>query len=192
MAKEKISNYGREAIETSEKQWEARSKEYNAQWVDNIGISQEEFLIMWDALKEVEKKYNINPWGIAKDYRYKEFYAVGQARAKNYKEHGLKELHVAHLGLYAGCCDYEYEEFNEEVYSLWCRACPCLHHWRNLGRSDEEVKELAPYFCTFDYAIMDGFNPELDNYPQQKLIMKGDERCTYRTEDRRKKKFVQK
>jgi len=192
MAKEKITKECRKAIEASEKKWDARSKEYNAEWVNNIGVSIEQFLVLWDTLKELEKRYHIDPWAIAKDIRYKENYAVGQTRAKNYKEHGLKELHDAHLGLYAGCCDYQYNEFNDEVYSLYCRACPCLHHFRNFGTSEEEIKELASFFCSFDYAIMDGFNPELDNYPQQQLIMKGDPYCSYRTEDRRRRKAARK
>jgi len=187
MAKGKITKECADVIAENQKKWDSHSKEWQEQWVANIGTGTEEFSVLWDTLKEIEKKCNVDPWGVAWDVRYKGSYAVGQERAKNYKQHGLKELYDAHLGLYPGVCDYEFIEFNDEVCELWCHACPVIQPLRDLGRTEEEIKEMCPLFCIFDYGIMDGFNPELENFPQPLLIMKGDPHCSYRTENRRPK-----
>jgi len=188
MAKEKIKREYAELIAEKKDKWEESLPEWKEQWFNNIDISVEAYVVLWDTLKEIEKKYNIDLRNIATEMRYKGGYASGVGLAKNYKEHGLKELYLAYLSTYEVVCAYKWFEFNDEVLSLWCQSCPCIQSFRKLGRTEEEIKEMGPLFCLADYALMMGFNPELDIFPQPRLIMRGDSHCSYRAEDRRVEK----
>jgi hypothetical protein len=107
---------------------------------------------------------------------------MGQRMAKNCKERGIKELYDAYPAQFEGVCEVEFFEFNDEVFHVWLHCCPVVQQLKDLGRTDEEVKEMAPLYCLGDQAIMAGFNPDFEVYAQPRLIMKGDPYCTYRVE----------
>lgn len=44
---------------------------------------------------------------------------------------------------------------------------------------------MAPYFCLLSYGTMQGFNPDLEVFPQSRILMRGDSHCSYRVEDNR-------
>ena len=181
MAEEKVK-YA-ERIAAAKKRWEGHSADFMEAWQAGQVKGVMGFLLWWDTLKAIEEKFHIDVMGIAREMRWKHAFEQGQRMANNYKEHGIKELYDAMGSKFEGVCEKEYFEFNDKVYHLWCQRCPNLQIFRDLGRTDEEIKEMAPLFCLQDQAIMTGFNPNFEVYAQPRLIMKGDSHCTYRIED---------
>jgi len=185
--REKVKKEYADLIEAAKKKWDETSPEWKEEWWAGLTMYIGGFLLLWDTLKEIEKKFGIDPWNIAREQRWKQSFATGQAIAKNYKQHGLKELYDAWPAVYEGVADQEFPEFDENVLAIHVHKCPCIETFKKMGRTDEEIKEMAPLFCLADYALMTGFNPELDNFPQATLVMKGNPYCSYRTEDNRPK-----
>lgn len=142
------------------------------------------FLQWWDSLKAIEKKYNINVMDIAKEVRIKHSFEEGQKLAKKSKEHGIKDLYNS---CFAGLEGYSkarvWIELNDKRFHLWIKWCPNLQFFEESGRSKEEIKEFADFFCCQDEAIYRGFNPKFEVFDKPRTIMKGDSHCSYIIED---------
>ena len=150
-----------------------------------IGTLVSDFILFWDTLKAIEKRFNIDVMGIAREQRWEHSFASGQRLAKKFQNHGVKDLYDAYNSQFEGLVRAKWFECNDKAFQKWNFACPCIDHFRNLGKTDEEIKEMAELFCLADIGIMQGFNPELEVYPQPRLLMRGDSHCAYRTEDHR-------
>ena len=181
MADEKIK-YA-DLIEANKKKWEESSPEQKETRLAAVAANVWHFLLWWDTLKAIERKFNIDVMGIAREERWKSTYEQGRRLAKRFKEHGIKDLYMAYGSTFEGICEKEYFEFNDDRYYMWIHHCPVRDALREFGRTDEEIKEMAPYYCLADQAIMQGFNPELEVHAQPRLLMKGEDHCTYFVED---------
>jgi len=187
-AKEDQFKY-KEHIEECAKRWENFSDREKAFLYQGIAFKEsEDFVWWWDTLKAIEKEFGINPWGIAKEQQWKHKYEHGQRMAKKFKTHGCKDLYDAYNSTFEGLVDAEWVECNDSAFQKHNHKCPCYEPLKELGKTDEEIAEMAPLFCLADQAIMTGFNPELEVFAQPRLLCKGDTHCTYRWEDRRKDK----
>ena len=179
----------RDRILAAKKRWDEYSDTEKALFKMIISTLVEDFLLWWDTLKAIEKKFKIDVWGIAREERWKHSFENGRRRAKKFKEHGTKDLYDAYNATFEGVVDAIWIECNDRCFHKWNRNCPCIEAFRELGRTDNEIKEMAPLFCLADQAIMTGFNPELEVFAQTRLLMAGDDHCTYRFEDHRKAKI---
>lgn len=179
----------RDRILAAKKRWDEYSDTEKGLLRSVVFTLVEDFLLWWDTLKAIEKKFNIDVWGIAREERWKHSFENGQRRAKKFKEHGTKDLYDAYNATFEGVVDAIWIECNDKCFHKWNRNCPCIEAFRELGRTDDEIKELAPLFCLADQAIMAGFNPELEVFAQTRLLMAGDDHCTYRWEDNRAEKM---
>mgnify|MGYP001075463862 CR=1 FL=1 len=136
------------------------------------------FAQMWDILKEVEKRYGINIMDIAREIRWKQAYEAGQKAAKQFEKNGLRELYLAYSAFFEAICDVEWFVFNDDRIEKHCRRCPPSEAFKELGRTEEEMKEWAELYCLADRAYWSGFNPEFE-VCMPRLLMKGDPHCTY-------------
>jgi len=183
MAKEKIQymNLLSEAI----KKWEKVPPEAKEMGVAKTIASVRGFDLLWRVVERIEEKHHINVKDIVQEERWKQAFAVGQGLAKKYKEHGIKDLYNAFFSQYEGSetpSRHIWFELNDERDHHWVLHCPNLQHFRNLGRTDEEIKEMAPYFCLQDVALVKGFNSKFE-VSQPVTIMMGDDHCTYIVDD---------
>jgi len=172
-----------DVIAEGKKKWEEKSPEEKAALVRFYRRGVERFVLMWDIVKRIEKELNTNVMGIVRDEIWKHSFEAGERLAKKYEEHGLKELYDAFFSQAQGLVDAEWFEFNEKVLHKWNRECPNIQHLRDLGKTDEEIKEIAPYYCLQDIGIIAGFNPILEVFPQSRSLLAGEPHCTYRVED---------
>lgn len=143
------------------------------------------FLQWWDTLKEIEKKYNIDVINIAKDIRCAAYYKRAQKRAKELKTHGLIDYWSITPSPRIPPESFEYLEFNEKRIHVWLKECPYLQTFRNWGRTDEEIYEMAELFCNCgnDEFEPAGFNPNFECFNHPRNIMLGDNHCTMLIED---------
>jgi len=178
----------KDRILAAKKRWDGYSDTEKALFKMIIFTLVEDFLLWWDTLKAIERKSNVDVWGIAREERWKHSFENGRRRAKKLKEHGTKDLYDAYNATFEGVVDAIWIECNDRCFHKWNRKCPCIEAFKELGRTDEEIKELAPLFCLADQAIMVGFNPALEVFAQTRLLMAGNDHCTYRWEDHRKEK----
>lgn len=183
MAKEKIQymNLLSEAI----KKWEKVPPEAKEMGVAKTIASVRGFDLLWTVVKRIEETYRIDVKGILREERWKQAFAVGQGLAKKYKEHGIKDLYNAFFSQYEGSetpSRHIWFELNDERDHHWVLRCPNLQHFRDLGRTDEEIKEMAPYFCLQDVALVKGFNSKFE-VSQPVTIMMGDDHCAYIVDD---------
>ena len=181
MGKEKIKYADR--IAAAKRKWEESTPEFKEAFHAGILRGVVGFLLWWDTLKAIEEKFNIDVMGIARKMRWKSAFEMGQRMAKKYNEPGIKELYDAYPGQFEGVCEPKFFEFNDEVFHVWLHHCPVVQNFKDLGRTDEEIKEMAPLYCLADEAIMAGFNPDSEVYAQPRLLMRGDSHCTYRVEN---------
>ena len=181
-----------DVIMAAKKAWEESPSELKAQWLAGIPKRVVGFLLLWDTLKEIEKKFNnVDVWNIARKITYNAAFAHGQKLAKKngkFGRQGLKEVYAAFFSKYEGVCDFEYLEFDDTVLSIWAHACPFTQVLKDMGRTDEEIKEMAPLFNLWEYGVLCGFNPEFETFPQPRLKMKGDSYTTYYIEDHGERK----
>jgi hypothetical protein len=176
MPEEKIK-YG-ELIEEARKKWDSLLPETKEAYRKMFLRGAQMFAQMWDILKEIEKKYGIDVMNTAKEVRWKQAYEAGQKAAKQFEKNGLKELYFAYSAFFEAVCDVEWFVFNDDRIEKHCRRCPLQEAFRELGRTDEEMKEWAWLFCLADEAFWSGFNPMFE-VCQPRLLMKGDPHCTY-------------
>ena len=172
-------------IEESKKEWDKLTSKEKELFHEIIATAVNDFILLWDTLKAIEKKFNIDVMGIAREQIWKHSFAAGERLAKGFKEHGTKDLYDAYNSQFEGVAQAKWLECNDKVFHKWNLACPAIEHFKNLGKTDEEIKEMSEFFCLSDYGVMQGFNPELEVFPQSRLIMRGDSYCSYRTEDHR-------
>jgi hypothetical protein len=170
-------------IEEAKKKWEEKSSGEKEFINTNFGKAVQSFVLWWDTLKAIEKKFNIDVMGIARVERWKHSIEAGRRLAKKYEEHGIKDLYDAYNSAYEGLVQAEWFELNDEVLHKWNYACPCIIHFKNLGKTKEEIMEMASLFCLADIGVMTGFNPKLEVFRQTRLLLKGDSHCCYRVED---------
>jgi hypothetical protein len=153
---------------------------YAAGMSGRVGI----FLQWWDCLKAIEKKYNINVMEIAKEIRYKHSFEAGQRLAKNSAKHGIKELYeICLAGLEGMSKGRVWFELNSKRLQYWVKWCPPHQYFKEFGRTDEEIKELAEFYCLQDEALLRGFNPDLEVFDKTRILMRGDSHCSYIVED---------
>ena len=169
--------------------WEEHTDTEKALFKAIVFTLVEDFLLWWDTLKRIEKEFGINPWGIAREERWKHSFEHGQRLAKKFHGHGTRDVYDAYNATFEGIVDAIWIECNDRCFHKWNRNCPCIEAFKEMGRTDEEIKELAPLFCLADQAIMTGVNPELEVFAQTRLLMAGDDHCTYRFEDHRQEKI---
>jgi hypothetical protein len=182
MTKEKIKY--QKIVAGAKKKWGKKSPEEKAAWNRMFRRGVERWILMWNILKRIEKEFHIDVMGIVREEIWKYSFSAGRNLAKKYKKHGVKELYEAFNAQFEGLADPIWLEFNDKVIHKWNRACPNYQHFKDLGWTDEQIKETAPYFCLQDIGIMTGFNPKLEVFPQSRLLMLGHSHCTYRVEDR--------
>jgi len=181
MAKKDIKH--REIIDKAKQKWQKKSADEKTAWSRMFRRGVERWILMWNILKRIEKEFNIDVMGIVREEIWKYSFNVGKNLAKKYKKHGVKELYDAFNAQFEGLADPIWLEFDDKVLHKWNRACPNYQHFKDLGWTDEQIKEAAPYFCLQDIGIMTGFNPKLEVFPQSRLLMLGHSHCTYRVED---------
>ena len=182
----------KDKILAAAKAWDESTEIEKALFKVIVATVAEDFLLWWDTLKRIEKEFGINPWAIAREERWKSAFANGQRRAKKFKGGGVADIYDAYNSTFEGIVDAIWIEANDRAFHKWNRVCPVIDSLRELGRTDEEIKELAPLFCLADQATMAGISPECEVFAQSRLLMKGDDHCTYRFEDHRKEKIGKK
>jgi hypothetical protein len=141
------------------------------------------WILMWNIVKRIEKTFSINVMGIVREEIWKHSFSAGQTLAKQYKTHGIKDLYDAFIAQFVGVMNPVWFEFNDKVMEVWPTACANVSHFRDLGWTDEQIKETAPYYCLQDTGIMAGFNPKFEVFPQPRLLLLGDSHCSYRVEN---------
>jgi hypothetical protein len=179
----------RDRILAAKKRWDEYSDTEKELLRSVVFTLVEDFLLWWDTLKAIEKKFNIDVWGIAREERWKHSFDHGQRLAKKFHGHGTRDVYDAWNSTFEALTDPIWIECNDRCFHKWNRNCPCFEAFKELGRTDDEIKELAPLFCLADLAIMSGVNPELEVFPQTRLLMAGDDHCTYHWEDNRAEKI---
>jgi len=162
--------------------WEKKSSEEVAALDRMFQRGAQDWILMWDIIKKVEREYNINLRGLVREEIWRSSYKTGQNLAKKYKNHVLKDLYNAFLGFFEGLCKYEWFEFNDVILEVWCHECPNIRHFKEAGWTDEQIKETAPYFCLQDIGIMTGFNEQNEVFIQPRLLMSGHSHCSFRVE----------
>jgi len=182
----------KEKILAARKRWEAYSDTEKALFRNIVSTGVESFLLWWDTLKRIEKEFGINPWSIAREERWKSALANGRRQAEKFKGGGTVDIYDGYNSTFEGIVDAIWVEANDRCFHKWNRNCPAIGAFKELGRSDEEIKELAPLFCLADQAIMTGISPECEVFAQTRLIMRGDDHCTYRFEDHREEEIRKK
>jgi hypothetical protein len=186
MVCEPISQEYKDMIATAKRKWDESSNEDKDRWHGAMATDVASFILWWDTLKAIEQKYSIDVWTIARKMRWDWAYAIGRSLAKDYKDPNLKGLYDAFLSGFEGYCNLEYSEFNSEVMAFLVHKCPCYQHFKDMGKTDDEIKELAAMFCLADAAIMAGFNSKFDVFIPPRLLMRGDSCCIYRVEYKNK------
>lgn len=176
MEEEKIKY--RHLIEEARKKYEDLLPETKDAIKGRFLASAKMFAQMWDILKTIEQRYGINVMDIAREIRWKQAYEAGAKAAKNYERNGLRELYLAYSAQFEAICDVEWFVFNDDRIEKHCRRCPLQEAFKELGRTDEEMKEWAPLYCLADEAFWSGFNPDFE-VCQPRLLMRGDPHCTY-------------
>lgn len=181
MAKEKIQYV--DLISEAIKKWKELPPEAKELWRVRAVTAARGFDLLWTVVKRIEETHHIDVKGILREERWKQAFAVGQELAKKYQEHSIKDLYNAFFAAYEGPGQHVWFELNDERDHHWVLFCPAIQHFRDLGRTDEEIKEMAPYYCLQDPAIIKGFNPKFEVSIQPVTIMTGDDHCTYFVED---------
>ena len=179
---DRVESEYKDLIEAGRRAWDESSSDAKAGFYSAVEAEVAGFVLWWDTLKAIEKKFNIDVWNVAREVRWDWAYSMGQRLAKKYKERDLKDLYDAYLAIFEGCCAQEYQEWNDRAIAWWNHGCPGVQPLKEMGKTDEEIKEMSGLFCLMDTALMKGFNPDFDVFPQPRLIMAGDEVCNYRIE----------
>ena len=168
------------ALEKWEKMTPSEKELFFGRTRARVGI----FLQWWDCLKAIEKKYNINVMDIAKEVRIKHSFEEGQRIGKKSKEHGVKDLYNSISAAFEGSSKGKvWFELNDKRDHYWIKSCAINQIFEELGRSKEEIKEIADLYCCQDEALYRGFNPKFEVFDKPRCIMKGDSHCSYIIED---------
>jgi hypothetical protein len=176
MAQEKMKY--QDLVDEARKKWEDLLPETKEAYHKMFLRGAQGFALMWDILKAIEARYGIDVMGIAREMRWKHAYEAGQKAAKKFEKNGLKELYLAYSAFFEAICDMEWFTFNDNRLEKHCRRCPPCEAFKELGRTEEEMKEWAWLYCLADEAFWTGFNPEFE-VCQPRLLMRGDPHCTY-------------
>lgn len=179
MAEEKID---KALLSEAKKKWGQMSPEAQELWYVDVATDCQGFLLLWDVVKRIEETFKIDVKGILREERWKHSFAYGQELAKKYKKHGIKELYDAYSYTYEGRGHRAWFELNDQRAHWWVLECPLYKYFKEAGRTDEEIREMAPFYCFQDEALMKGFNPNFEVAAPTK-IMAGDDHCTYIVED---------
>lgn len=173
------------AVKKNMEEWEAGLRQA---WYRGRVSAAANWVLMWDTLKEIEAKYNIEVLPILKRQRFQKAFATGQKLAKARKEQGLGNGIIdLYDGFFAafdeGPSKFLWLELNDKCMHYWNLRCANYHFFRQLGKTDQEIKEMAPYYCIVDQSLAQGFNPNFEVFPYPRIQMSGDCHCTLRVED---------
>jgi hypothetical protein len=173
-----------DCIAAALEKWEKMTPKEKELYADGMRGRVRIFLQWWDCLKAIEEKYDIKVMDIAKEVRRKHSIEHGQRLAKKSKGHGIRDLYnVCLAGLEGMSKGRVWFELNNKRLQYWVKWCPPHQYFKEFGRSDKEIKELAEFYCLQDEAILRGFNPKLEVYDKPRIIMRGDSHCSYIVED---------
>ncbi len=173
-----------DCIAAALKKWEEMTPLEKELYADGMRGRVRIFLQWWDCLKAIEEKFNINVMDIAKEVRYKASFETGKRLAKKSKKHGIKDVYnVCLAGLEGMSKARVWFELNDRRLHYWVKWCPPHQFFKEFGRSDEEIRELAEFYCLQDEALLRGFNPKLEVFDKPRIIMRGDSHCSYIVED---------
>ena len=81
MANEKIKREYADMIAAAKKKWDESSPELKEAFFSNLATDVAGFLLWWDTLKEIEKRFNIDVMNIAREMRYKCWVRIIRNRA---------------------------------------------------------------------------------------------------------------
>lgn len=183
-----VTKEAQEIIKAGRKKWRETSEEYKQGWWTALSTEIAGFIQWWDTLKEIDRKLPVDIWDIARKTRWEWSFNLGKKMGQDYKDHDLKDLYHGYIETFEGTCDMEFTEFNDEAIAWRVHKCPCHQIFKESGKTDEEIKELADLYCLMDIGCMSGFNPNFEVFHQPRLLMKGDPYCTYRIEYKEKNK----
>lgn len=183
MAENKMQH--RDHIQKALERWDQLPQGVRDAFYDNLRTEAIGWLQLWRICKRIEKKYNIDVMNILREEREKMAFALGQQLAQKFEEHGIKDVYEAYFARFEGRRGHRvWFELSDERLHYWVLECPFRKIFLELGSSDEEIKEMAPYFCLpWDVVIVKGFNPKLECCTPPSNILRGDDHCTYIIED---------
>ena len=146
------------------------------------------FILWWNTLKEIGEKYNVDVMTLAREQWFKSAFEEGQQVAKARKERGLGNGIIDYYDerlakLDEGPSKFIWFELNDKRMHYWNMRCAMHQFFQEAGMTDEEIKELAPLFCSVDAAFAQGFNPNFEAYPYPRIQMAGDPHCSRIIED---------
>jgi hypothetical protein len=174
IATEKIPKEYGDAINASKQKWDRKPADMKELFKAGLARRVGGFLSLWGTFKSVENKFNIDPWPIVEEMRYKSGLEHGKRLGRNYDKHGLKELYEAFVGQFIGVADFEFIEFNNRVCSFYMHSDPYIGAFKAAGIGDKEIRNMADLFWVFWQGVISGFNPQMEPFVPPRLIMKGD------------------
>lgn len=141
------------------------------------------FVCFWDTLKQIEKTYNIDVMWIAREVYWNNNFKLGERLAKLTKKHGIKEFYDVVWSTFEGYQKVEWFELSDKRLHCRLRNCTFIDQFLALGKTYEEIAEMASIFCHGDQGMELGFNPKWEVHQDARLMMKGDPHCTILIED---------
>jgi hypothetical protein len=174
-----------DAVKKNIAEWEAGRRQA---WYRGRYGAAVNWVLMWDTLKDIEKKYSVDALSSLRQQRFRLAFEAGQNAAKARKEKGLGngilDLYDAFIaGFDEGPSKFVWIELNEKCMHYWNLRCVNYQYFRQLGKTDAEIKEMAPFYCLVDQGYMQGFNPNFEVFPYPRIQMAGDSHCSLRIED---------
>lgn len=174
------------AVKKNIEDWEAGRRQV---WYRGRMSAAANWILMWDTLKEIEARYNnVDVRSILRRQRFQKAFAAGQKLAKARKEQGLRnsiiDLYDAFFAQFdEGPSKFIWLELNDKCMHYWNLRCVNHQFFRQLGKTDEEIKEMAPFYCIVDQGFVQGFNPNFEVFPYPRIQMAGDPHCSLYIED---------
>jgi len=180
MAKERIQYMN--LLSQAKKRWTELPAEAKDLVLARHAAGARAFDLLWRVIKRIEEKHHIDVKGILREERWNQGFAMGQELAKKSEGNGIKDLYNAFFAQFEGKGSRVWFELNDLRQHHWTLECPNLEHFKAFGRTDEEIKEMGPYFCLQDDAIIKGFNSNFEVSAPTR-ILQGDDHCTWIIED---------
>lgn len=173
----------KDLVLAAKKKWDEMSPEEMARREAGRSEFARVFACYWDTLKRIEKEFNINVMALAREEWWNNTFQLGQRLAKMTKKHGIKEFYELIWSDFEGYQKIEWFELSDRRLYCRLRNCTFIEQYRDLGKTDEEMKEIASLFCYGDQGLELGFNPKFEVHSDCRLMMKGDPHCTVYIED---------
>ena len=173
----------KDSVLAAKKKWDEMSPELKEAREAGRAELARVFLCMFDTVKRIEKTYNICVMDIAKEEWWNSMFKLGESLAKLTKKHGIKDLYDVIASGWEGYQKVKWFELSDKGLHCWLRNCTFIDYFRALGKTDEEIKDIASLFCYGDQGLELGFNPKLEVQHDARLMMKGDPHCTILIDD---------